>query len=208
MVQAAKQAGAAALDRPSSPLSRSAQGCILAIASRQRCRCWRSERLPTQRPILYPTQYPGHELEALHRAKLPVRAAVDRSIRSATGVHCSACGPRRITATALSGTTAVSPGWPAEPGWLDMEPNNANRSRQHHARDPSSASTPTPTGQVRAADLSALARALVAAAVAVHGRPPGGQMVAGRSGVAGSGRWRFHPSGQLDRNNEDGCDRG
>jgi hypothetical protein len=33
MLQAAKQAGAAALDRHPSPLSRSARGCILAIAS-------------------------------------------------------------------------------------------------------------------------------------------------------------------------------
>jgi hypothetical protein len=104
--------------------------------------------------------------------------------------------------------TAVSPGWAAEPGWLDVEPNNANRSRHHRTRDPSSASTSALPGEVNAADLSALARALVAAALAVHGRPAGCQALAGRSGVAGSAPWRLHPPGQFDRNNEDGCDRG
>jgi hypothetical protein len=89
-----------------------------------------------------------------------------------------------------------------------MEPNNANRNRQHHATDPSSASTPTPTGQVRGADLSALARALVAAALAVHGRPTGSQAVVGRLTVAGLARWSLHPPGQRNQHNEDGCDRG
>jgi hypothetical protein len=95
-----------------------------------------------------------------------------------------------------------------DPGWLDVEPNNANRSRQHLESDPSSASTPDATGRVGPGDLNALARALVAAALAVHGRPAGSQTVAGRSGVAGSARWRFHPPGQRDQNNEDGCDKG
>jgi hypothetical protein len=102
----------------------------------------------------------------------------------------------------------VSPDWAAEPGWLDVEPNDADRSRQHLESDPSSASTPDATGQVNAADLSALARALVAAALAVHGRPAGCPPLAGRSGVAGSARWRLHPPGQFDRNNEGGCDKG
>ncbi len=102
----------------------------------------------------------------------------------------------------------MSPGWAAEPGWLDVEPNNANRSRQHRARDPSLASRSALPGEVDAADLSGLARALVAAAMAVHGRPAGCQALAGRSGVAGSARWRLHPPGQRDQNNEDRCDTG
>jgi hypothetical protein len=89
-----------------------------------------------------------------------------------------------------------------------MEPNNADRSRQPRARDPSSALTSALPGEVDAADLSALARALVAAALAVHGRPAGGQALAGQSMVAGSARWRFHPPGQREQHNEDGCDRG
>jgi hypothetical protein len=43
-------------------------------------------------PPRLPHLPPYHDVEALHRAKLPVRAAVDPTIRSATGVHCSACG--------------------------------------------------------------------------------------------------------------------
>lgn len=39
----------------------------------------------------------------MHRVKLPVRAAVDRPIRSATGVHCSAFGP----AVTACGTAAA-----------------------------------------------------------------------------------------------------
>jgi Recombinase zinc beta ribbon domain len=69
----------------------------------------------------------------------------------------------------------VSPGWAVVPGWLDMEPNNVNRRRQHRARDTSSTSTSALPGEVDAADLTALARALLAAALAVHARPAGCQ---------------------------------
>jgi hypothetical protein len=89
-----------------------------------------------------------------------------------------------------------------------MEPNNPGRSRQHRARDPRSASTSALPGEVDAADLSALARALVAAALAVHSQPAGCQARAGWSGVAGSARWRLHPPDQRNQHNEDGCDRG
>jgi hypothetical protein len=87
-------------------------------------------------------------------------------------------------------------------------PNDADRSRQQPERDPSPVSLPAATERVRAGDLSALARALVAAALAVHGQRVGGQALAGRSIVAGSARWRFHPPGQHDPNNEVGCDTG
>jgi hypothetical protein len=83
-----------------------------------------------------------------------------------------------------------------------MEAQHTDGSHEHQQRGPS----PTSTGQVCAADLSGLARALVAAALAVHPRPAGNQMVAGRPRVAGSARWRFHPPGQHDRNTEGGCD--
>jgi hypothetical protein len=135
-------------------------------------------------------------------------AAVDRPIRSATGVHCSAFGLMPITAIAPWRTYAVSPRWAAEPGWLDVEPNDAKDSRQHRASDPSRAEPPTPPSQVRGADLRTLARALVAAALAAHGQGTSSRTVAGRSGVAGSARWRFHPPGQPDPKNEDKCDRG
>jgi hypothetical protein len=141
-------------------------------------------------------------------AKLPVRAAVDRPIRSATGVHVPPGGQPDLPLPLSLEATAVSPGWAAEPGCLNMERSNANRQRQHRARDPSSASTPSWAGEVDAADLSVLARALVAAALAVHGRPAGCRALAGRSGVAGSARWRLHPPGQRNQHNEGGCDRG
>jgi hypothetical protein len=47
---------------------------------------------PPRFPHLPPRLPPPHDVEALDRAKLPVSAAVDRTSRSATGVHCSACG--------------------------------------------------------------------------------------------------------------------
>lgn len=147
-------------------------------------------------------------MEALRLAKLPVSAAVNRPIRSATGVHGSAFGLMPITAIGPWRTYAVSPRWAGEPGWLDVEPTDANDSRQHSASDPSRAELPTPPSQVCAIDLSALARALVAAALAIHGQPAGCPPVAGRSGVAGSARWSLHPPGQRDHKNEDGCDRG
>jgi hypothetical protein len=136
-------------------------------------------------------------------------AAVDRPIRSATGVHCSAFGLMPIAAIAPWRTHAVSPGWAGEPGWLDVEPNDdAAGSCQGRAGDPSPASTPAPTGQVRSVDFRALARALVAAALAAHGQPTSSRTVVGRLTVAGSARWRFHPPGQRNTENEGGCDRG
>jgi hypothetical protein len=44
------------------------------------------------------TSPPLHDVATLDWAKLPVRAAVDRPIRSATGVHCSAIRLTRSTA--------------------------------------------------------------------------------------------------------------
>jgi hypothetical protein len=113
-----------------------------------------------------------------------------------------------IAAIAPWRTYAVSPRWAGEPGWLDVEPNDANDSRQHSASDPSRAELPTPPSQVRGADLRTLARALVAAALAAHGQGTSSRTVVGRLTVAGSARWRFHPPGQPDQENEDGCDRG
>ena len=158
-------------------------------------------------PTLYPILYPGHDLEALYLANLPVNAAVERPIRSATGVHCSALALRLIVPPS-GGPLDVSPGWPGDPGWLDVEPNDANRSCQHRESDPASASTRDATGQGRPGDLRALARALVAAALAVHPPPPGCARVAGGSRVAGSARWSLHPPGQHDHKDEGGCDQG
>jgi hypothetical protein len=90
-----------------------------------------------------------------------------------------------------------------------VEPNDADPSLQHLESDQSSASTLDVAGRVQAGDLSALAGALLAAALAVHGQPAACQALAERSGVvAGSARWRFHPPGQRDPNSEDGCVKG
>jgi hypothetical protein len=55
-------------------------------------------------------------MEALERAKLPVRAAVDRPIRSATGVHCSACGASHPARWHTGGRQAVVRSARSSPG--------------------------------------------------------------------------------------------
>ena len=59
----------------------------------------------TRSPPLPPCLPPCHDVATLCRAKLPVSAAVNRPIRSATGVHCSARRLRLFIATALWRTT-------------------------------------------------------------------------------------------------------